>query len=211
MNDNFSNYDKMKKITSKNFLENDQEKMIEKFRLIHNDEYIYVNIVGRLYRIERATGKTEWSDDDFATINEAGFNEVMTIYDVLCNAKNNCCASNEFVHLNSLSLIKGGALPPKDNFFQKYADFFDVKTNLLKKACEALHGEIFSPGDLAYKLKMFDFLEVSVHFWNSDDEFAPSLQILTDKNILDFMHYETLMFALSHLMERLKEEAIKFE
>lgn len=81
MNDNFSNYDKMKKITSKNFLENDQEKMIEKFRLIHNDEYIYVNIVGRLYRIERATGKTEWSDDDFATINEAGFNEVMTIYE----------------------------------------------------------------------------------------------------------------------------------
>ena len=116
MNDNFSNYDKMKKNTSKNFLENDQEKMIEKFRLIHNDEYIYVNFVGRLYRIERATGKTEWSDDDFATINEAGFNEVMTIYDVLCNAKDNCRSSNEFVHLNSLSLIKGGALPPKDSF-----------------------------------------------------------------------------------------------
>ena len=33
-----------------------------------------------------------------------------------------------------------------------------------------------------------------------------SLQILADRNTLDYMHYETLMFALTHLFSRLKEE-----
>ena len=40
----------------------------------------------------------------------------------------------------------------------------------------------------------------------ADDEFPASLQVLADKNILDYMHYETLMFALTHLFCRLKEE-----
>ena len=39
-----------------------------------------------------------------------------------------------------------------------------------------------------------------------DDGFPASLQILVDKNILDFMHYETLMFAISHVLRRMKEE-----
>ena len=39
-----------------------------------------------------------------------------------------------------------------------------------------------------------------------DDEFPASLQILADRNTLDYMHYETLMFALTHLFSRLNEE-----
>ena len=33
------------------------------------------------------------------------------------------------------------------------------------------------------------------------------MQVLVDKNTLDYLHYETLMFALSHLMTRLVEES----
>ena len=33
------------------------------------------------------------------------------------------------------------------------------------------------------------------------------MQVLVDKNTLNFLHYETLMFALSHLMTRLQEES----
>ena len=32
--------------------------------------------------------------------------------------------------------------------------------------------------------------------------------LLADKNALDFMHYETLMFSLTHLFYRLQEEMI---
>lgn len=45
-----------------------------------------------------------------------------------------------------------------------------------------------------------------LRFWDSDEEFPATLQLLVDKNILDYMHYETLMFALSYLLDRLKSE-----
>ena len=61
-------------------------------------------------------------------------------------------------------------------------------------------------GDVAYQIPVFDFLPVIFQFWNSDEDFAASLQLLVDKNILDYMHYETVWFAMSHLLSRIKEE-----
>ena len=61
-------------------------------------------------------------------------------------------------------------------------------------------------GDIAFELELFPFLPVIIRFWEADDEFPANLQILVDRNILDYMHYETLMFALTHLFHRLKEE-----
>lgn len=49
-------------------------------------------------------------------------------------------------------------------------------------------------------------MPIIIRFWEADDEFPASLQILADRNTLDYMHYETLMFALTHLFSRLKEE-----
>ena len=50
------------------------------------------------------------------------------------------------------------------------------------------------------------FLPVVLRFWESDDEFPASLQVLVDRNILEYMHYETVMFAIGHLLERVREE-----
>ena len=61
-------------------------------------------------------------------------------------------------------------------------------------------------GDVAYQLELFSFLPVILRFWESDDEFPASLQVLVDRNILEYMHYETVMFAIGHLLERVEEE-----
>lgn len=61
-------------------------------------------------------------------------------------------------------------------------------------------------GDAAYELSLFPFLPLILRFWDSDEDFLASLEILVDENILDYMHYETLMFAISHLLNRLKDE-----
>lgn len=71
-------------------------------------------------------------------------------------------------------------------------------------ACQALQGKRDGKGDVAYGLELFLFLRLG--FWKSDEEFPARLQILADRNILDYMHYETLMFAVIHLLERLKSE-----
>ena len=74
------------------------------------------------------------------------------------------------------------------------------------RACRALHGIPQPKGDVAYQLALFPFLPVLLRFWDADEDFPASLQVLLDKNTLNFIHYETLMYALSHLMRRLRQE-----
>ena len=199
-----SNYEKMKNDMAGEFLRYDQNAMIHKFNLEHDENYLYICFVCRKYRIDRMSGKVTWSEDAFRTEKDADYNETMTIYDVLCSSKELCHLSHEWVNIGSLSSVQGGSLSKGSNFFQDAGEYFDGKKDALALACEALHGKKIERGDVAYELDLFPFLPVCLRFWESDEEFPASLQIFVDKNILDFMHYETLMFAVTHLLNRLK-------
>lgn len=203
---NISNYEKMKNDMAAVFLQYDQEKMILKFALEHDKNYIYIQFVGRRYRIDRLTGSVSWSNDLFQTEEKADYNEVMTIYDVLCYSKENCYFANEWVNVGSLAAIQGGTLAKGNDFFQNAGQYFDGKINRLAHACEILGGRKVIKGDVGYELDLFPFLPLLLCFWDSDEDFPASLQILVDKNILDYMHYETLMFAITHMLNRLKDE-----
>lgn len=127
------------------------------------------------------------------------------LYITLCYSKDGCHLANEFVNINSLSTIRTGNLSQNSGFFQSTADSFHGKSLELHNACIALSGKELDKGDVAFELKLFSFLPIIIRFWEADDEFPTSLQILVDRNILDYMHYETLMFALTHLFHRIKE------
>ena len=200
-----SNYEKMKNKMADAFLEYDQENMIKKFGLEHDENYLYICFFNRKYRIDRKNGQVSWLNAAFQTAEKADYNEAMTIYDVLCYSKENCRLAHEWVNVGSLSTIRGGTLAKSGNFFQDAAKRFDGKTEALARACQALNGKEISKGDAAYELDMFSFLPIAIHYWEADEDFPASLQLFTDKNILDFMHYETLMFAISHLLNRLQK------
>ena len=206
-----SNYEEMKRRMAKSFIRHDPETMIRNFRLDNDGQYMYIDFVARRYRIDRASGKIEWSEDGFQTCRDAGYNEAMTIYDVLCCPSPADARTEEWVNLNSLSAIMGGNLAVKKDFFQSTADFFRGKTETLSAVCEAMGGKRLPGGDAAYELHLFWFLPLILRFWEADDEFPPSLQIMLPGNILDFMHYETLMFAVSHLSEYLIENAKRLQ
>lgn len=201
-----SNYEKMKNSMSDVFLQYDQNTMIRKFSLKHDENYLYIQFVGRNYRINRLNGQVNWSKDSFRTEEKADYNETMTIYDVLCYSKEHCHLAHEWVNIGSLSSIQNGSLTKGSNFFQNSGKYFDGKVDDLGRACEILQGRKINKGDVAYVLDMFSFLPISMRFWESDEEFPASLQILADKNILDYMQYETLMFAITHMLNRLKSE-----
>ena len=55
-----SNYEITRNATEAKFPEYDQEQIISRFHLKNDGEYIYVNFVGREYRISRHTGKVEY-------------------------------------------------------------------------------------------------------------------------------------------------------
>jgi hypothetical protein len=90
--------------------------------------------------------------------------------------------------------------------FREAAEFFDQHLPELARACEALSGTPEKVGDVAYRLPVFDFLDVQLQFWASDEEFPANLQFLWDRNIQDFIHYETTFYVAGHLIRRLQEQ-----
>lgn len=204
--DKISNYEKMKDDAAAAFLRFDQEEMIRKFALEHDKMYLYICFAGKRYRISRTTGAVSRSDAPFQP---GSYNEVMTIYDVLCHSKADCRLAGEWVNVGSLSAIQGGALAKGSNFFQNAGAYFAGKSAALACACKALQGRETKPGDVAYELKLFPFLPLVLRFWEADEDFPASLQIFVDRNILAYMHYETLMFALTHLLSQMRCECEK--
>ena len=85
-----SNYEKMKNDMAKVFLKYDRETMIRKFDLSYDENFLYLVCLDRNYRISCQTGQVSWSEDGFRTEESAGYNEAMTIYDVLCSSKEDC-------------------------------------------------------------------------------------------------------------------------
>ena len=199
-----SNYEQMKLQMQDEFLKYDQETMIRRFNLEYDADYLYLRFVGRMYRVNRGNGRVEWSEDEFVSTGIADYNEAMSIYDVLCCSKEGCCLSGKFVSVNNLPGIVAGARSGS-GMFDDSAKFFDGKTERLRIACQRLGGQPIAQGDVGFRLNVFDFLPMELRFWESDDEFPPSLNLLWDMNLLSYIHYETSFFIAGHLMRRLKE------
>lgn len=210
-----SNYEIAKVQAQKMFLNYDQEKVIKKLNLLHDESYIYFSFVSKQYRISRKTGEIVWSDDDFVSCHEADFNEVLTIFDIICYSKEDAHIRGIFVNMKSLSSIQGSSSAlVGGGLFQKYSECFDHKEEALCVACERLNGVKAMKGDVAYILPLFEIAKVNsdctkevmsmkIQFWNSDDEFPASLELFLDKNILEYMRYETVWYAVSHVLEQI--------
>ena len=201
-----SNYEITKKRTAELFLKYDQESMIQKYNLKHDVDYLYLDFLGQTYRLSRATGLVERCSEELCPVEEAGYNEAMSVYDILCYAKDDAFLSGQYCPTNSLTgIIKTSCSHPADGSFQEEARYFDTRTEVLAEACQALGGVPEGKGDVAYRIQVFPFLPVIVQFWNSDEEFEPELQFLWDTNVLQYLHFEILWYVMGHMVKRLRE------
>lgn len=197
-----SNYEITKRQMAQKFATYDQKEIIRRFHLDSSKEWIDIRFLTRPYQISRSSGTIYRIEHDVST--EAGFNEAMTIYDVLSRTAEDFTLSGEFVPISGLT--KAANAPGKSgNLFLQETQLFDHKERELSRACEQLGGEKFGKGDVAYRLPLFDFLPVAIQFWSSDDEFPASLQLLWDQNTLRMMHYETVWYAAGFLLDSLAE------
>ena len=60
-----SNYDITRDRLERDFLQYDQAAMLRRVPLLHDADYLYLTFLRREYRIDRKTGRVEWSDDGF--------------------------------------------------------------------------------------------------------------------------------------------------
>lgn len=198
-----SNYDQMRDQMAREILRRDLRPAIRRFALRTDAGFLYLRFIGQDYRVSLKTGLPESSRDGFQTVRLAGYNEAMTIYDILGDSKPDCRLSGRFVAVNALPGVVQSASLGGD-LFAGAAKFFDGRMEALRSDCEALGGIPFGVGDVAYRLPLFDFLPVVLQFWASDDEFPPVVKFLWDENTLDFLHYETTWFAAGALLARLE-------
>jgi hypothetical protein len=193
-----NNYETMKMQMREEFLEYDQAAMNEKFSLRSDDENLYITFFGTEYAVNRHTG------DVRSQRGEAGYNEAMTIYDVLCYAQKDASLCGEFCSVMQLDGIAKSS-NPGGFLFSSFCRHLEGRQEALRKACEALGGIPFPIGEVAYQLPLFDFLPIVLQYWDADDEFPGQLMIKWDRNILQYMHFETTFYATGCLLHRILE------
>ncbi len=205
-----SNYDKQLEIAREIFLRYDQDKMIEKLPIEYDEEFLYLPMLDQVYRISRKNGAAEVTKAaDFRTPEEVwssakSYETVMTLYDVLGYSKKPLKLSGEWCHVGTFQVA---GTPSPDTLYRSYAELFTNKTDTLNEACRGIggiHREVPASADACYEFALFPFFPVVFEFWDGDEEFDAKIQVLWDRNALNYLHYETLYYAMFHLLERLK-------
>ena len=195
-----SNYEIMKHRMQAQFAAHDMDAICREWELEQEGGMPFLTLLGRRYQIDRHSGAILWAQDGH--LREADYNVSMTLFDILTRPRQS--ASGEMAPVSALSPIHT-ATAGQGGFFAQAARRFEHRCEALSAACEGLGGIPYGKGDVAYMMPVFRDLRIAVQFWDGDDEFPQQLSFLCDRNILRFMHFETMMFLLVHLSERLAE------
>ena len=165
-------------------------------------EYLYLRFCGSDYRVCRTDGHLfRRVGEDWLPAYSHG--EVLTVYDYLCDAKPGRVPAREAVSMAHLGGHVHTNLAAASGSLERA---IDRAPDDFRRACERLGGTAAPGGDICYDLEMFPDLPVQLRFWHADEDFPPSLDLLWDRNTLQFLRYETTWFAAGVLRGRLREE-----
>ena len=197
------NYQIQLQQAKKLFLTYDQQELIHRCALRHDETYFYTRFLGSTYRICRASGDMErlegenWLDGN-------SFGEVMTILDWLCDSK-----TDRYITGRWVNLVNHGHYFHRNLQEEKKdpdAELFSSQPERFCAACEGLGGEKAHGADISYTIELLDGLKILVQLWHGDEEFPAKLRFLWDENTLQYIRYETTWYALGLLLKRLREQ-----
>lgn len=185
------------------FCTRDLDAVVRAHALRAEGEFLYLRLLGEDYRVSRTSGHIArkrngtWLPAD-------GFDETLTIFDLLCDAKPDRRAAGVWkTTLEFGGHVHRGLLETEAADAQER--LYDEKPELLCRACRLLGGTPMVGADLAFILPFFEELRIAVQFWHGDDEFAPRLRVLWDANADQYLRYETMYYAIGLLKARLLE------
>lgn len=182
------------------FLGFDQQAIIDAWGIPWDEDFLYVRFLGRPYAVHRKTGKMIRQFDG----KQAGFNEVLSIFDFLCHESPEKTVSGRFAPVNSLKGgPKAGGVPT--DFHTASAQQFDRDPAGFTRACQALGGTKVELGDLGFRIPVFGDVSVILKFYHSDEEFPASLTLLWDDHTLSFIYYETVFYVAGFLLSTIRE------
>ena len=143
------NYEISKERAQKYFLKFDQQKLIEKFGLRHDEKCLYIPFLGEEYAIERKSGAVLDSRKE-----AAGYEETLSIFDLLCHGESLPIRSGHWAPVNSLKGRPAAAGVTLD-FAAKYAAAIDADQEGFCTACAGVGGRQVDMGDIGYEIPVF--------------------------------------------------------
>ena len=196
------NYQIQLQNAQKFFLAYDQDKLIQKFNLNADGDYLYITMFSVSYRLSRHTGRLERYKEHWEDANT--FGEVMTLLDILCDSKEDRHLTGQWASTQAFGKhIHTGLLEIEKD---PLADHFDALPGSFAAACGALRGRPIPGGDEGYAIKVMDGLEIGILFWHADEEFPAQLRFYWDTNAHMYIRYETMHYTLGYLRQLLKQD-----
>ena len=203
MKQTVSNYDRQVDMAAEIFLQYDQETLIRKFHLDADELWIRLTYLNGSYRICRKDGHIQRLEQQWEDCRD--FNTVLTIYDLLCY-----CQGEELPLLSGKWCTVGNfvvtGVTNTETFTSQYADRFRGRTQILKKACQALGGQLLptmAGADVTCRIPVTEFFPVLLQYWDGDEEFSPRLILLWDRHTDKYLHFETTFYLQGDLLSKL--------
>ncbi len=191
------NYAIATQAAAKRFCSYNMERIARKNGIEDLGQSLSTCFLGQTVQISKATGRITFPDG-----READFCEALTIYDWLCDRKENATPAWDFCPVGSLPGVyvsggnlsmTGGSLPAK----------IDQNPGCFLEKAASMGARPVNLGDIGLEFMAFPDLPVRLKFYHSDEEFPASLTLLWDKNILDFLRYETVYYLAGCLLKML--------
>ena len=180
----------------------DQNKLITKLKLRHDEDHLYAHMLSERYRIHRKSGDIgRMTDAGWVNTNDYG--EVMTLLDLVCDCREDRFITGRWKNLTDFGLMFHRNL--LEDQHDPWADRFEADPEGFRRACESFGGKSFPQGDIAYTIELFDGLSVVVQLWFGDEEFPAGLRFLWDENALMYLKYETMHFAKGMMLEKIAQ------
>lgn len=191
-----NNYETTLRAAQRHFTEYDMDILAKRAGVTDEGDCLMTSLFGQTVRIDKATGQMLVDGE------KANFVQGLSVYDWLCDRNPEAAAAETFCPVSSLPgvLVSGSGLKIVP---QKLADTIDKNPDSFRHGCESMGGIPVDQGDIGYRVEIFPGLPVCLKFYFADEEFPPSLTLLWDQNILQFVRYETVYYIAGCLQERL--------
>lgn len=154
---------------------------------------------------------TKEKSADAAWTQNLFMNEAMVVYHLLGDVKEDACLSGVWVPEPDLDPVKIRSGNRTDPLVGGFAAAFSGRTAALDAACEKMGGIRLARGDAAWQMEAMPLLPVQLIFWDADEEFPAQVQVLVDRNITDFMHFEAAGCMIADLFEKIGALAEAYE
>ena len=198
-----NNYEASRDRAQAFFLTFDQAAVAARWGLKTDERWLYVTFRDQPYRICRETGSVFRCRDS----SRAGFEEVLSIFDLLCHEGREKFTSGNYAPVNSLK-NRPRAIGVDTGFHSRTAAVFDRDPAAFRSACLSLGGIPVSMGDLGFCFSLFGPLDVILKFYHADEDFPAAVTFLWDDEILRFVHYETVFYIAGFLLQSILEAMV---